>query len=253
MTTRQLQELLKIDRVTIYRMLEDGRLRGFKVGGQWRFPRRDVDRWLAQQQPSHQAPAAEPMEADRVPAMAAVLPLSCVQGVQNILAEAAGACAVTLSPDGQMLTQMSGCSSMCRRILDSPEAARRCHAGWDAAIQHAGSPSPTTCHAGLNYVSDRVIVDDTPVAFILVGQLVPPTIHRLDLAKGLADLSRTCDIDGRELQRAREELSVPSSKEAFGRISRLLRITAQTLSEMGQERAHILGRLQRIADLTVID
>lgn len=46
LTTRQLQELLQVDRITIYRMLNDGRLQGFKVGGQWRFSRQAVELWL---------------------------------------------------------------------------------------------------------------------------------------------------------------------------------------------------------------
>ena len=45
LTTRQIEEILKVDRITIYRMLGDGRLRGFKVGGQWRkSERRRCDR-----------------------------------------------------------------------------------------------------------------------------------------------------------------------------------------------------------------
>ena len=46
LTTRQLQDLLQVDRITIYRMLHDGRLRGFKVGGQWRFSRTAIRSWI---------------------------------------------------------------------------------------------------------------------------------------------------------------------------------------------------------------
>ena len=52
LTTRQLQDLLQVDRITIYRMLSDGRLQGFKVGGQWRFSRHAIERWLQEQQSS---------------------------------------------------------------------------------------------------------------------------------------------------------------------------------------------------------
>ncbi len=45
LTTREVQELLKVDRITIYRMLQDGRLHGMKIGQQWRFPKR-VERLL---------------------------------------------------------------------------------------------------------------------------------------------------------------------------------------------------------------
>ena len=49
LTVRQLQELLRVDRVTIYRMLEAGALPGFKVGGQWRFSQGEIEAWLNSQ------------------------------------------------------------------------------------------------------------------------------------------------------------------------------------------------------------
>ena len=48
LTTRQVQELLRVDRITVYRMLNDGRLKGVKIGQQWRFPAREVERLLGQ-------------------------------------------------------------------------------------------------------------------------------------------------------------------------------------------------------------
>ncbi|MGB9754636.1 helix-turn-helix domain-containing protein [Roseiflexus castenholzii] len=39
LTTREVQDLLKLDRTTVYRMLKEGRLTGVKVGQQWRFHR----------------------------------------------------------------------------------------------------------------------------------------------------------------------------------------------------------------------
>ena len=51
-TIKELSEHLRVHRVTIYRLLRQGRLPGFRVGGDWRFsraaavlmfrPRRDV-------------------------------------------------------------------------------------------------------------------------------------------------------------------------------------------------------------------
>ena len=38
LTTQDVQELLHVDKSTVYRMAEDGRLPGVKVGRQWRFP-----------------------------------------------------------------------------------------------------------------------------------------------------------------------------------------------------------------------
>ena len=43
LTTRQVQQLLKVDRITVYRMVQDGRLKGIKIGQQWRFPLSEVE------------------------------------------------------------------------------------------------------------------------------------------------------------------------------------------------------------------
>ena len=37
LTSKQVEELLNVDRTTIYRMLKDGRLTGAKIGKHWRF------------------------------------------------------------------------------------------------------------------------------------------------------------------------------------------------------------------------
>ncbi|MCU0281738.1 MAG: helix-turn-helix domain-containing protein, partial [Acidimicrobiia bacterium] len=38
LTTQDVLRLMKVDRSTVYRMAEDGRLPAVKVGRQWRFP-----------------------------------------------------------------------------------------------------------------------------------------------------------------------------------------------------------------------
>ena len=42
----ELAEYLKLKRQTIYNWLHQGKISGIKVGGVWRFDRRDVDSWL---------------------------------------------------------------------------------------------------------------------------------------------------------------------------------------------------------------
>ena len=43
LTAGDVTQLLRIDKSTVYRMAEDGRLPGFKVGRQWRFKPEDVE------------------------------------------------------------------------------------------------------------------------------------------------------------------------------------------------------------------
>jgi len=49
LTAKEMQELLQVDRSTIYRMAEMGRLPAIKVGKQWRFPGDQVETWLKSQ------------------------------------------------------------------------------------------------------------------------------------------------------------------------------------------------------------
>jgi len=41
--------LLKVGEKTIYSMAQTGELPAFKVRGQWRFSRKDIDTWIEQQ------------------------------------------------------------------------------------------------------------------------------------------------------------------------------------------------------------
>jgi excisionase family DNA binding protein len=41
--------LLKVGEKTVYSMAQSGELPAFKVRGQWRFSRKDIDAWIEQQ------------------------------------------------------------------------------------------------------------------------------------------------------------------------------------------------------------
>ncbi len=41
--------LLKVGEKTVYSMAQSGELPGFKVRGQWRFSRKDIDDWIEKQ------------------------------------------------------------------------------------------------------------------------------------------------------------------------------------------------------------
>lgn len=42
----ELAQYLKLKKQTIYNWLSDGKIAGIKVGGVWRFDRKDIDAWL---------------------------------------------------------------------------------------------------------------------------------------------------------------------------------------------------------------
>ena len=49
LTMKEVAALLEIGEKTAYTMAQRGELPGFKVGGQWRFRRTDLDAWMDNQ------------------------------------------------------------------------------------------------------------------------------------------------------------------------------------------------------------
>jgi excisionase family DNA binding protein len=49
LTLPEVAQLLKVADKTVYTMAQQGQLPAFKVRGQWRFKRLDIDRWIEQQ------------------------------------------------------------------------------------------------------------------------------------------------------------------------------------------------------------
>lgn len=49
LTIKQLSEYLMVSEKTVYRMLEKNLLPAARIGGQWRFRRRDIDSWIDRQ------------------------------------------------------------------------------------------------------------------------------------------------------------------------------------------------------------
>jgi excisionase family DNA binding protein len=49
LTLEELAKYLKISKHTLYKMLEKGKVPGFKIANQWRFKKSDIDRWIEEQ------------------------------------------------------------------------------------------------------------------------------------------------------------------------------------------------------------
>ena len=49
LTIKEVAQLLKVGEKTVYSMAQTGELPAFKVRGQWRFSRKDIDAWIEQQ------------------------------------------------------------------------------------------------------------------------------------------------------------------------------------------------------------
>jgi excisionase family DNA binding protein len=249
LTTRQLQNLLQVDRITIYRMLDDGRLQGFKVGGQWRFSRQDIERWLQEQRVEPAAHERTPARPDRRPA-AEALPVPCMRAIQDIFAEALGVATVLTAEDGSPLTPIAHSCRFCNLILSREAGRRRCAASWRAAAENPGQiPHLVTCHAGLRYIWGRIEVQGRFLAAVHAGQFLEAAPDSEAWSERLRELSSATGISQQDLLQALAEVPV-LDEHRRQRIPHLIQRIASTLSELGEDRVELLGRLERIAEIS---
>ncbi|MGQ9502873.1 MAG: PocR ligand-binding domain-containing protein [Anaerolineae bacterium] len=135
LTARDMQTLLQVDRSTIYRMAEAGQLPAIKVGKQWRFPGDQVERWLRERTITR-VPGAQMLASsllDGMPfqdSLAALLPLQCVQLIQDLFAELSGVMMVVTDLEGHPITEVSRPCGLFCAISRVPHAIRMCVASW---------------------------------------------------------------------------------------------------------------------------
>ena len=118
-TVKQIQSLLKVDRITIYRMLQDGRLKGIKIGHQWRFAKAEVDRLLGISNPEEDQSETS-----------SNLPIHCIQTIQNLFSDISQLSALVVDMQGNPLTNISYPCAFCTRIISSPAGREACKESW---------------------------------------------------------------------------------------------------------------------------
>lgn len=240
LTTRQLEELLQIDRITIYRMIDSGRLKGVKVGNQWRFPRQQVDRLLD----------GKPDEPEEPSAFSRRFPKGCVQSIQDTFAEIAGVGAVTTMPDGQPLTEVSNCCSFCKMILDSKTGRQACEESWRIIAYQPNGPLPyTKCHAGLLYTRAQITVDSEPVAKLVCGQFYNTAPDPAEEARRIQVLAENYQVNASELADAATKIPVLSPDQQNNVKEWPLKVAA-TLGTILDEQNKLTKRLREIAKIS---
>lgn len=241
-TVRQVQDLLQVDRITIYRMLSSGRLVGVKIGGQWRFREQDIRHLLAARP---EAPAPQPATASET-----LLPFPCVEAMGELFAEAAAVAMVVTDLDGLALIPCKNACAFCELIQSTEAGARLCQAARATlAHSHERLPRLQPCHAGLLCAQVQITLDGKPVAVALAGQVLPAE----QLAGGHDEqLGRLAEATGIPL--ARLQAAFPSvhrlDQEQMEKMLRLLKTLGVAICRIGSERQRLVTKLERIAEIT---
>ncbi|MGC8879498.1 MAG: PocR ligand-binding domain-containing protein [Anaerolineae bacterium] len=179
LTARDMQALLQVDRSTIYRMAEAGQLPAIKVGKQWRFPGDRVEQWL-RERASTRVPAAPasplpildgaPVQGD----LATLLPLQCVQLIQDLFAELCGVMVVVTDLEGNPITEVSQPCGLFCAVSQVPHAVRTCVASWyalGATPELEARLLPTSL--GLLCVRGLVRIGNELKGMVIMGGIAP--------------------------------------------------------------------------------
>jgi excisionase family DNA binding protein len=244
LTTRELQDLIKVDRSTIYRMAEAGHIPAVKVGRQWRFPAAAIEEWLGQR--TSQAPPRRSAEAGAgIAELVDPFPADCVQHVTDLIADIFGVMVLVTDLEGHPLTRPSNPCGLFDAINEVPDGVPRCIAGWkDLAssldLETKFLPSPL----GLLCARSFIRAGSELRAMVIVGGIAPAVwppddaeIDRLAAEFGLAsDEFR---------RRAQDVFHVP--EERRWEILAVLPRVGLILSEITRDRGSLLGKLEAIA------
>jgi excisionase family DNA binding protein len=177
LTARQVQEFLGIDRSTIYRMADDGRLPAIRVGKQWRFSRDDILALVSAM--------AHPTDASRVPlarTSADVIDRTVATVATAVGADLLGVMMVVTDMAGQPLTEVANpCEWFIRNSADD-EAMRACTTEWRGlADAHDFTPTFRSGPVGFECARSFIRSGRELVGMVLAGGVCAPGESSPDL------------------------------------------------------------------------
>ena len=242
LTTQQVQKLLKVNRITIYRMLQDGRLRGVKIGQQWRFPANQFDHLLSGDD--------LPYRTSADPSPNAGIPVHCVQTIQDMFAALGELGSVTVSPDGLPFTRVSHTSAFCDLILGSPSGKEACEHSW-REICKSERENWSTCHAGLAYYKVPFGENNKTAGYLLTGQFQQQPYVSSSLEKFMKKLADLHGLDRTAIMAASTEIAA-YHPDHYHNIEAWSAKYIKALESILQERTSLVERLQRIEEISSI-
>ena len=254
LTTKQLQEILKVDRTTIYRMADSGRIPAIKVGNQWRFPREQIEVWLWKQSAAAQARESGPAE-HAGPANASnearrVFPLECVQMIQDTYADLLGVMMIVTDMTGNPITQPSNACGLFTAAEASPKAHQRCLEHWVAmAGDPRLQPSFERSHLGLLCARGLIRVGVEIKGMLIVGGIAPenwpPAPEEIDEIAGFLEVEPSLITDHVD-----EVFRLPAERQQ--ELLPFVQRIADIFSFIATERNTLIHRFDQIAELAKI-
>jgi len=194
LTAQQVQSMFGVDRSTVYRMAEDGRLPALKIGRQWRFRPEEIERLLVVNPgttPSSEEPAALDASA---------------AAVVGVAADLLGVMMVATDMQGRPLTSVTNPCPWFAARAENPTSFAECVAEWKVLADKPDFEAQFY-FGQLGFECARAYIRSGPllVGMVLAGGVAPPGDNNEELYH----------LD--EAQRSRVLLALPKVAAALSR------------------------------------
>ncbi len=248
LTAKDVQELLDVDRSTIYRMAESGRLPSIKVGRQWRFPADQVEEWLVAQS----APVVSPLSLNNRDDddLLSKLPVECVQLIQDTFAKALGVMVIITDMDGRPVTELSNPCGLFEALSNTPVLWQRCIDHWrDMAVDLSLEPRFEEGYLGLLCSRAYIRIGATLQGMVFVGGIAPddwpPSPEKI------REIAADLDVDFSLFTNHVEDIYMMDEAEQAHVLS-LIQPVADVVSHILNERIVLMRKLDQISRITAV-
>lgn len=253
LTAKDIQDMLQVDRSTVYRMAESGQLPAIKVGKQWRFPSSQIDNWfqlnISTPLPVATAAAKTQTISNNKPLMLSeLLPIECVQLIQDSFADLLGVMLVVTDMEGRPITEPSHPCGLFEAINSQPDAVQKCIQSWHLLAEAIDlSPSFNLSHLGLLCARSMIRVGVELKGMVVAGCIAPETWppRTAEVEQIAADFGVEPELMFQRLQDV-YQLNERQKRQVLTFLPRIANIIAHIIDE----RKSLVGRLEAIASLT---
>jgi ligand-binding sensor protein len=225
-------------------MLNDGRLKGEKIGKQWRFHRSEIEKLLGKPDSATSEETEEEILSE--------FPSGCVEKVEDLLAGILGIGVTTVNLRGEPLNKIVNSNSFCQLILSSESGRQACQAAWrEPASGNDEKSTFQVCPAGLCFFRSPVAISGRTVAWVISGQFRIASSSRAQEAAMIKNLSEHHKIPGHVLEEALRNVHSLTREQQL-QVEAWTPRLAKTIQSILQERDSLTTRLKQISDLSAV-
>ena len=256
LTTNQVHDLLKVDRTTIYRMVDDGRLPGIRVGKQWRFQQTEIEQWLRRrtlpgdtplniQQSSLASQTAQQTD------LRSALPLACVQLIQDAFGDMLEATLLVTDIQAQPITQPSNVCGLYKLLMRQTDLSSVIVGSYQHLADRTSlEPRFFTNEVGLLCVRAVIHLEQVIAGMVVISGIAP--VLWPPNAEYATHLAATFQVKPGEISTHLHEVHHLDKRDQ-DRVLRCVQRIADIFSHIAKDRNVICGKLQAIASLTTLD